>query len=177
MADAPHPIAALANREGLDSQALLAAAAAGWSQAGLRVAGLLARNADTGEVCSADTLTDIASDRPYSVRLDEAPALTSCHLDVAGMETACAAVLGQIDAADVVVLSKFGKLEAMGRGLWPAFVATAAAGKPLLTSVSDKHLAAWTAFAPTGLWLDADPAAIAGWWQALAPGHRAQATV
>jgi len=171
MADAP--IAALANRDGLDSQVLLAAAAAGWSRAGLRVAGLLARNADTGEVCSADILTDIASDRHYRVRLDEAPALTSCHLDVAGMETACAALLGQIDAADIVVLSKFGKLEAMERGLWPAFVAAAAAGKPLLTSVSEKHVAAWTRFAPAGLWLDTDPAAIAGWWRLLAPGQRA----
>lgn len=171
MADAP--IAAVANREGLDSQALLAAAAAEWSRAGLRVAGLLARNADTGEVCSADRLTDIGSGRHYGVRLDAAPAHTSCHLDPIGMEAACAGLLGQIAAADVIILSKFGKLETMQRGLWPAFAAAAAAGKPLLTSVSEKHVAAWSGFAPASLWLDADPAAIAGWWQALAPGHRA----
>lgn len=165
---APSAIAVIANREGLDSPALLAAAAAAWSKAGMRVVGLLARNTSSDELCSAGFLRDIASQDDYSVRLDASPALTTCHLDAAGMETACAALLEQIPSADIVVLSKFGKLEAMQRGLWAAFKAAAAADKPLLTTVSDKHVAAWKAFAPASAWIDAGLPAIGEWWRTVA---------
>lgn len=156
-------IAAIANREALDSPALLAAAAAKWSKEGVRVVGLLAHNTDTPETCSAGFLQDIVSTDQYSVRLDAAPAQTTCHLDVAGMERACAALLDQIPSADIVVLSKFGKLETTQQGLWAAFAATLAAGKPLLTTVSEKHVDAWKAFAPESVWLGDQLPAIEDW--------------
>ncbi|MCO5130021.1 MAG: DUF2478 domain-containing protein [Xanthobacteraceae bacterium] len=156
-------IAAIANRETLDSPALLAAAAAKWATEGVRVVGLLARNTDSTETCSAGFLQDIVSTDQYSVRLDAAPALTTCHLDAAGMERACAALLDQIPSADIVVLSKFGKLETTQRGLWAAFAATVAAGKPLLTTVSEKHVDAWKAFAPESVWLGDQLPAIEDW--------------
>jgi nucleoside-triphosphatase THEP1 len=168
---APGTIAVIANHEGLDSPALLAAAAADWSTAGARVVGLLARNTSPNETCSAGSLQDIASNGEYSIRLDTPPALTTCHLDVAGMERACAGLLEQIPSADVVVLSKFGKLEAMQRGLWAAFAAAVAAEKPLLTTVSQKHVAALKTFAPTAVWIDARLPAIEEWWRAVAPRH------
>jgi len=62
------------------------------------------------------------------------------------------------------VLSKFGKLEAAGQGLFPAFEAAAAAGKPVLTSVSSKHRDAWRAFAPDADFIQADEAALTEWW-------------
>lgn len=42
------------------------------------------------------------------------------------METACAELMDQIPTAEIVVLSKFGKLEAMQRGLWATFAAAKA---------------------------------------------------
>ena len=72
-----------------------------------------------------------------------------------------------IPAADVVVLSKFGKLEAAGGGLAPAFRAAAEAGKPVLTSVSGKQRDAWRGFVPDAAELAADGAALAGWWRAV----------
>src|SRR3546814_2287181 len=89
----------------------------------------------------------------YSIQLDTPPAGTACHLDAAGLGDACTGLLAQIAAADVVVVSKFGKLEAMRQGLWPAFAAAVAIGKPLLTTVSHRHVGAWTAFAPAAAWL------------------------
>ncbi|MBN9071290.1 MAG: DUF2478 domain-containing protein [Rhizobiales bacterium] len=156
-------IAAIANAGGPDAQIVFTEAAATWRKLGLRVAGTIAVHADDEGPCSAGFLLDIGSGERYAIRLDEAPAGTACHLDAAGMEEACAALLGQIPSADVVVLSKFGKLEAMRLGLWGAFSASLEAGKPLLTSVSPKHLAAWKAFAPEATWVDADPAAIEEW--------------
>lgn len=167
-------VAVIANREGQDSQFLLAEAAEGWRAAGVRVVGILAENNDTEGVCSADFVRDIASGARYSVHLDAPPPGKTCHLDAAGMDGACAGLLGQIASADVVVLSKFGKLEAMRQGLWPAFTAAVASGKPLLTTVSSRHRDAWTAFALAPAWLEPDGASIERWWQAVKPAalHR-----
>jgi len=161
-------VAVIANREGQDSQALLAEAVAGWRAAGARIAGVLAENNQEEGVCSAGFLRDIASGRRYSVQLDAPPAGTACHLDVTGMDDACVGLLDQIGSADVVVISKFGKMEAMQQGLWPAFAAAAGAGKPLLTTVSARHVEAWKRFAPGAAWLDGDRAALARWWQSPA---------
>lgn len=159
-------IAAIVNREGLDAQSVLAEAVADWQAAGIGVAGILAeRNADG--ICSAGFLTDIASGRRYSIQLDKPPEGTACHLDAGGMETAGADLLAQIEEADVVVLSKFGKLEAMHAGLWPAFAAAMAAGKPLLTTVSTKQFEAWKAFSPSSLWVEADDRSIRQWWKSI----------
>src|SRR5690554_4642374 len=97
-------IAVIAQPEGRDFQPLLASLTLRWSGAGTRVAGLLARRLEDDQPCSAGFLHDIASGREYSVHLDAPPSGTSCHLDMAGMEQACAALLGKIPAADVVVL-------------------------------------------------------------------------
>src|SRR5690625_5065446 len=113
-------IAMIANREGLDAQALHASAAEEWQKAGARVAGVVAEEDHDGP-CSAGFLCDIASGRKYSIQLPQPPAGTVCHLDSEGVAQASAALLGQIADADVMVLAKFGKLEEMERGLWHAF--------------------------------------------------------
>ena len=165
-------IAVIANREGVDCPSLLYRAAADCRAAGLAVAGILAENGEAEGPCSAAYVRDIASGRRYSIHLDTPPAGKTCHLDAEGMEDACAGVLGQIASADVVVLSKFGKLEATGQGLWPAFTAAVAADRPLLTTVSARHRQAWERFAPAATWLDADAPSIRRWWQAAAPQAR-----
>lgn len=161
----PRPMAAIANREGQDSQNLLSGIVASWREAGVRVVGVLAENSDAEGACSAAFLRDIASGRRYSIQLDAAPAGTTCHLDAAGISDACARLLPQIPHADIVLLSKFGKTEAKGEGLWAAFYGAATAGAPLLTTVSPKHAEAWTAFAPDATWLEPDPRSILRWWQ------------
>ncbi len=158
---------AVANREGLDSQALLSGVAEAWRRAGIRVVGMLAENGDVDGPCSAGFLCDIASGRRYSIHLDAPPSGTSCHLDAAGVDEAGAGLLARIASAEIVILSKFGKLEGMRQGLWLAFTAASAAGKPLLTTVSPKHVEAWTAFAPGAAWLDAEHASIEQWWRTV----------
>jgi hypothetical protein len=117
--------------------------------------------------CTAGVLRDIVSGKPYQIHLDTPPNNTSCDIDAAGVETACAAVINDVLASDLVVLSKFGKLEAMRQGLAAAFEAAIAARKPVLTTVSDRHRDAWQAFAPDATLLPADEAAIQDWWRAV----------
>lgn len=160
-------IAVIANHEGLDSQALLSRVTAGWLASGTRVVGVLAQNNEVAGACSAGFVRDIASGRLFSIHLDAPPAGKMCHLDASGMDDAGACLLTQISTADVVVFSKFGKLEAMQGGLWPAFSAAIAAGRPLLTTVSAKHVEAWKAFAPQATWIGGEPAKVAEWWHAV----------
>ena len=157
-------IAVIANHEGLDSQALLSNVAAEWRASGIKVVGVLAQNNEVEGECSAGFVRDIASGRLFSIHLDAPPPGKTCHLDAVGMEDAGAGLLAQIPAADVVVFSKFGKLEAMRGGLWPAFAAAVRAGKPLLTTVSSKHLEAWRGFAPEAVWLEGTRSAVERWW-------------
>ncbi len=164
MAEVRHSSATVCGADGPTLQGLLAAAVADWRDGGLRVVGVIAEAHNLPDrTCSAGYLRDISSGRSYSMFLETPPADTSCHLDARGVEGACAAVLDQIASSDVVVLSKFGKLEAAGGGLAPAFRAAIAAGKPLLTTVSELHRAAWETIAPDAARLSADPGAIRGW--------------
>lgn len=167
MATASGRIATVMGDDGAAIQALLAATAAGWCAAGVKVVGVVAEAHGVPERrCSAGVLRDVASGASYPIYLETVPSHTSCHLDAAGVDAACASVLDQLSVSDVVILSKFGKLEAMRQGLAPVFEAALAAGKPVLTTVSEKHRDAWRAFAPGAAALAADGAAIGSWWQA-----------
>jgi hypothetical protein len=91
----------------------------------------------------------------------------SCHLDAVGVASVCKAIFDQISMSDLVVLNKFGKLERMGEGLAAAFELAISAGKPVLTTVSDRHRDAWRTFAPDASFLPADKAALQNWWRAV----------
>lgn len=164
----PPAIAAVEAADSAAVQRLFSEAAAHWRAQGLRVAGVVAEpHGLENRSCSSGYLRDLATDTAFRIYLDEAPGNTSCHLDAEGARAACAALLPQIASCDVVVLSKFGKLEAASDGLAPAFAAAIAAGKPVLTTVSAKHRAAWAAFAPDAAVLPAENRALQTWKNGL----------
>ncbi len=167
MTDKPR-IAAVTGATNDQAQALLAASVAEWRAAGARVVGVIAEGHGLPDrTCRAGVLRDIATGARFTMYLQTPPAHTACHLDATGVEAACAALIEQVRAADLVVLSKFGKLEAAGGGLAPAFRAAAEAGKPVLTSVSGKQRDAWQVFVPGAAELAPDGRALADWWQAV----------
>lgn len=144
-----------------------------WRELGVHVVGVVEQSHGLpGRTCSAGVLRDIVSGNPYSIYLEIPPRDTSCHIDAAGAADACARVLEQIKTCDLVVLSKFGKLEAARAGLFDAFEAAIAAGKPVLTSVSNKHLESWQRFARAAVFLPPDPEALSNWWTAVRTDDR-----
>jgi hypothetical protein len=158
-------IAAVEGARSATVQALFEQAVGRWRAAGVQVVGLIEETHGLRDrTCNAGVLRDIVSGKSHSIYLEIPPSDTSCHIDAAGADIACATVLKQIELCDLVVLSKFGKLEAASGGLIGAFQAAIAAGKPILTSISDKHLDAWRAFAPTAQTLPANSAALQDWW-------------
>jgi len=168
-------VAAVVGSDSRNVQALFGVVADELRAAGRRVIGVIAEaHGLPDRTCAAGFLRDIASGGQVSIYLQEAPSHTSCHLDAGGVEAACGRLIPQIADCDLVIISKFGKLEAGGGGLTPAFEAAAEAGKPVLTSVSDLHAAAWRAFAPGAADLSCDEAAIRRWWEAARePDERA----
>ena len=119
--------------------------------------------------CSAGFLRDIASGTQFSIYLQDAPRGTSCDLDEGGIDAACRQLLPQIPGCDLLIMSKFGKSEAGGGGLAPAFEAAIKAHKPILTSVSELHLTAWRALAPKAADLPCDGSAVRRWWESVRP--------
>jgi hypothetical protein len=77
------------------------------------------------------------------------PGSTACRLDERGMLAATESVRRDISAGcDLVLLSKFGKLEASGAGLLNAFEPAIDSHIPVLTSVYPAYEQAWPKFAP-----------------------------
>jgi hypothetical protein len=128
-------------------QGLLLGFATRLAASGLRVAGVVETIDDSANPCKSMALRNLDDDRMFSISQDLGPGSQSCSLDPEGIALACAAVQRAIaGGADVVILSKFGKQEAIGRGLSDAFGAAIAAGLPIMTAVSPPMMADWQNF-------------------------------
>jgi hypothetical protein len=67
--------------------------------------------------------------------------------------------------ADLVVLSKFGKVEAEGGGFLDAFNAAAGAGIPCVTGVAPSYAAPFLRYAGGySQWIGAEATALDRWW-------------
>jgi hypothetical protein len=109
-------IAAIAGNDGASAQALLTEMAAQWRAGEAKIVGVTAEGHGLpGRTCGAGFLREIASGRAHTIYLDAPPSDTSCHLDAAGVLDAGLAIIEQIPTSDLVVLNKFGKLEATVR--------------------------------------------------------------
>jgi hypothetical protein len=136
-----------------------------WRASGVQVVGLIEKTHGlAGRTCNAGVLHDIATGSPYPIFREVVLRSDVCHIDVAGAEMASRGVLAQIGTCDLVILSKFGKLEAAKRGLIRVFEAAMTLRRPLLTTVSHRHLTAWREFAPDASTLEARADALTEWW-------------
>lgn len=161
------PIAAISGADGAVIQQLLNSFVKRQPQS-TRVAGVI-EEAVTGARRST-VIRQITDNLAYPVFQNLGAGATGCALDPNGISVASEAVLREIEAGcDLVVVSKFGKLEAeSGAGFVPVFIAAIDAGVPAITSVSPKYAEAWARFAgPYFTQLPAEPEAIDAWWAAV----------
>ncbi len=140
---------------------------------GLRVAGVVevSQCVSIG-ACKHLAVRDLVSGELIEISQDLGAGSTACNLDPVGLATACQSVERAISAgADVVVLSKFGKLEAARGGLCDAFRAAIMADLPIVTAVSPFLAGDWLQFAGA-LSEDVAPtmAALDEWWSASSRG-------
>jgi hypothetical protein len=163
---AAKPIAVVQGAASPEVQALLRTFVAGLGPQ-VRLAGVIEDPiVDADGPCSAGDLKSLSDGRRFSIMQDLGPSAEACRLDAGGVVSACDAVQAGIDAGcDLVVLSKFGKIEADRSGLAAAFASAMAEGLPILTSVAPRFMDAWDRFAaPLYVILPPDLAAIEAWW-------------
>ncbi len=160
-------IGAVRGASAVEIQKLLARFAERRRREGVRVAGVIEVPAPASETaCGSMVLRDAASGSIFPISQDLGPGSTACRLDTAGLAAACQSVLQAIErGTDLVVLSKFGKIEAEGGGLIDVFRAAAEAGVPCLTGVSPAHSVAFLDYAGGfSQWIEASDAALEHWW-------------
>jgi hypothetical protein len=134
----PGAIAVLQGAATKDIQRLLQDLAARRIAEGIRVAGVVEVWDDEAKAPGdCHTLRDVATGSSFQIFQSLGSGSSACSLDASELASACAAVLKAIDeGADLVVLNKFGKLEAEGGGLLDCFRAAVAMGIPCATGVS-----------------------------------------
>jgi hypothetical protein len=112
------------------------------------LAGVLQENTSTvAGVCSEMTVVDLASQTRFRISQDLGSQAVGCRLDARGL-TDMAALLDRPPASDVelLILNKFGRAEAEGGGLRPAFARAIDAGIPVVTAVRTTYAEAWSKF-------------------------------
>lgn len=163
-------IAALRHDGSTDIDALLSQLVARLRAEGRRVRGLLMTWPDGAVACGAMVLVDIDTGDEYLVSQDLGPLAQGCRADPQGFARASAVLrraLAEVPAPELVVVNRFGKLEAEGGGLADELLALVAAGIPVLTAVSDQNAPAWERFSGGLPRLGADDAALADWLAGL----------
>lgn len=116
------------------------------------------------KACGGSILRNVCSGVRYPLYQDLGPHSTACCLNPSGIAEACQDVIREMDACDVVVLSKFGKLEAERAGLLDAFVRAGFLSKPVLTSASPAFSPSYLGFVgPFGALAPADESYLKAW--------------
>jgi Protein of unknown function (DUF2478) len=137
---------------------------------GYRVAGVVELAAGTAVGgLRRRVVRDLSTGAIMSISQNLGQGSVACNLDPSGVIAACAAVEKGIAAGvDIVVLSKFGKLEADRGGLNGAFRAAIGAGLPILTAVSPAMTGAWRLFAGSlAQFIPADASVVDSWWSGV----------
>jgi nucleoside-triphosphatase THEP1 len=161
-------IAALQGAPSVGIQRLLGETAAKFARTGVRVGGVVEiYEPDEMGACGRLVLRDLATGELFPISQDLGPGSQSCNLDSRGVARACVAVEQALARGlDLVIISKFGKLEAARSGFYAAFQAATASETPMLTAVSPAMAEAWGAFSgPFSQYLPADPEAVETWWR------------
>ena len=143
---------------------LLAAFARDLQARGLRVRGLLQRPDPGGTV-----LLDLATGERYPLFQDLGRGSGACSVDSASVAAASITLRRALgEDADLVLVNRYGPLEAAGGGFAAEMLALMSEGVPLLTAVAERNLAEWRHFTGgTAAELPPRPEAIAAWFAGL----------
>ncbi|SDZ13360.1 Protein of unknown function [Jannaschia faecimaris] len=133
---------------------------------GLRLAGIVQVNSDRPGCARCDMDAIVLPDGPV-IRISQSLGREArgCRLDAEGLETAVAAAEARLaQGVDLLIVNKFGKQEAAGRGFRPVIAAALEAGADVLVGVNPMNLEALREFTgDTAEALPADPGALLHW--------------
>uniref|UniRef100_UPI003999878A DUF2478 domain-containing protein n=1 Tax=Roseovarius halophilus (ex Wu et al. 2025) TaxID=3376060 RepID=UPI003999878A len=149
---------------------LLSGFAADCTARGLALTGVVQTNTDCTDARLCDMDVRVLPHGPeFRISQSLGPGARGCRLDPAALEEAVAAVEHGLDRRpDLLIVNKFGKHEAEGRGFREVIARCLAADVPVLTGVNARNLDAFLDFsAGMARALDPDPPALRAWVAAL----------
>jgi nucleoside-triphosphatase THEP1 len=147
------------------TDALIAEVAALLEAEGVRLAGTVQTNHEREGRRKCDMDLRILPHGPV-VRIseDRGDLARGCTLDSGALEQTVHAVQQRLDGAEVLIVNKFGKREAEGKGLVPVIAEALDRGLPVLIGVNGLNLAAFLAFSGEEVFaLPSEAHAIAAW--------------
>lgn len=149
-----------------DTDLMLAGLAATLAARGLSVCGTVQINTDRADAGPCDMDVRVLPDGPV-LRISQnlGAQARGCRLDPAVLETAVGLVSARLEAgADLLIVNKFGKHEAEGRGFRNVIAQALARDIPVLVGLNSLNLAAFDAFAEgLATRLPPEPGALARW--------------
>lgn len=134
---------------GGDGDGVLAEVARALRGSGLRLAGAVQHNRPAPDRCRCDmVLEDLASAVTVEISENRGPEARGCRLNPAALEEIVGLAGTAVEhGAQLLIVNKFGKREAEGRGFRQVIEQAIERGTPVLVAVSAENLAAWAAFA------------------------------
>ncbi|WP_246799519.1 DUF2478 domain-containing protein [Bradyrhizobium sp. CCBAU 51753] len=166
----PTAVAAILYQPEDDADKLLADFVQDLARHDVRVGGIVQRHFRNANGTHVMLAVDVATGREISISQLLGSGAASCKLDTNGLAEAAIVVSQALrNKVDLVVISKFAKQEAVGRGLRAEFVDAITRGVPLLTAVPQKCLSDWRAFmGDVGTLLLCDRQVVEDWWRDVA---------
>ena len=131
--------------QGETDRTLTAVAEAGLAR-GLPLLAAVQHNTDCGYHCDMD-LRILPGDTQFRISQNLGEESSGCRLDPAGLEAAVAEVAARLSGAGVLIVNKFGKQEAEGRGMAPLIADALERNLPVLLGVNGLNLPAFQTFA------------------------------
>lgn len=141
---------------------------------GLNLSGLLTWRGKDPHGRLPMQIKDVRRGELFAISQALGPGSQACSLDPAALAQASAVLrLAQNEAADLVLVNRFGAMEASGRGFAAEMLALMSEGQALLTVVSAQYQQAWLAFTGTaGGLLPVEETAIVDWALAVYAASR-----
>lgn len=147
-----------------EADRILARLAVRLADSGLRVAGAVQKNTDQGADCACDMDVIVIGEEEAPIRISQSlgSGSTGCRLDPGALEAAAARVAVRMAGAEVLILPKFGRQEAIGRGFRSVIAQAVADGIPVLLHVPPEQRADFAAFCD-GMGQRLAPDSLADW--------------
>lgn len=148
IAPAPYPILAIVYSDGLAADRFISDLGYKIRDAGIAVAGIVQHNKFIRDRTKCDMeVEELASGIVLQLSEDRGREARGCRLDRGVLSEAAALLSASLEnEPELVILNKFGKLEAEGRGLRDTLADAVQLGVPIVIGVPYRNIEQWRAF-------------------------------
>ena len=144
----PYPILAIVYSDGLAADRFISDLGYKIRDAGIAVAGIVQHNKFIRDRTKCDMeVEELASGIVLQLSEDRGKEARGCRLDRGALSEAAALISASLkNEPELVILNKFGKLEAEGRGLRDTLSDAVQLGAPIIVGVPYRNIEQWRAF-------------------------------